>query len=499
MARDQATVTIDHTSAPAVDLRPEASRQAVPPKPARAVPALGGNPRWLRAVDAFHRGLRSPALAALDAALAAGGAIAAGAAAAPAVVLALALVGLLYVGGKYADRGSLETQGVLWYAGSIVMPVALVTLAGAALAEPLGFETADALRFGALGLGALVLARALTWSVLVVARRGGRGLDRTLILGGGERGRMVARKLAAFPEAGLVPVAMIPLGNGHGIARFMPDFPSPSELCRAIREGDIRHVVLAPDESDEAIVACIKGAEGLDVSFSILPPLADLFLHPGLVTQVGGLPLIPLGRLALSRTTLPGKRLFDLVGASLLLVLLSPIMALTALAIRIFDGGPVIYRQRRVGRDGRTFDMLKFRSMGDGAERLVIDLRDQNVASGLLFKVRDDPRVTRVGRIIRRFSIDELPQLWNVIRGEMSLVGPRPLPVEPEDFGAVDNKRHTVLPGITGYWQIAGGHDLTYEEMIKLDLAYVQNWSLWLDVRLLLRTLPALLHRRGVW
>jgi lipopolysaccharide/colanic/teichoic acid biosynthesis glycosyltransferase len=128
---------------------------------------------------------------------------------------------------------------------------------------------------------------------------------------------------------------------------------------------------------------------------------------------------------------------------------------------------------------------------------MVIDLTDHNVTDGLLFKMENDPRVTAVGRIIRRLSIDELPQLFNVVRGEMSLVGPRPLPVDPDDFGALDGKRHSVPPGITGYWQVSGGPDLAYQEMVKLDLSYIQNWSLWLDLRLLARTVPALLHRHG--
>jgi exopolysaccharide biosynthesis polyprenyl glycosylphosphotransferase len=379
------------------------------------------------------------------------------------------------------------------------MPVACITLSAVAFATELGWSSAEALRFGAASLGGLFVARMISWAVLVIARRNGLALRRTLIVGGGQRGRLVARKLRAFPEAGLLPVAMIPLGNGHGLARFLPDFPSAADLTRTISDADIHHVVLAPDESEEAIVECVKGSGDLDVTFSMLPPLSDLFLHPGLVTQVGGLPLIPLGKLAQTKTMLPGKRVFDIVGGSALIMILFPLMAIMSAAIKLSDRGPIFYRQRRVGRGGSTFAMLKFRSMIEGAERLVIDLRDQNINNGLLFKVRDDPRITRVGRLMRRISMDELPQLWNVVRGDMSLVGPRPLPVEPEDFGEVDNKRHTVRPGITGYWQIAGSHDLTYEEMIKLDLAYIQNWSLWLDVRLLLRTIPALMHRRGAW
>jgi lipopolysaccharide/colanic/teichoic acid biosynthesis glycosyltransferase len=139
--------------------------------------------------------------------------------------------------------------------------------------------------------------------------------------------------------------------------------------------------------------------------------------------------------------------------------------------------------------------MLKFRSMIDGADRALIDLRDSNITDGLLFKCERDPRVTRVGRLIRRLSIDELPQLWNVVRGDMSLVGPRPLPVEPDTFPADDARRHWALPGITGAWQVAGGPRLTYREMIDLDLEYVRDWSLRRDVAVLLRTVPAVVHR----
>ena len=190
------------------------------------------------------------------------------------------------------------------------------------------------------------------------------------------------------------------------------------------------------------------------------------------------------------------KRAFDLVVTPILLILLAPLFLVTALAIKIFDHGPILYRQRRVGRDGVQFEMLKFRSMVPGADHLIIDLHDQNAASGLLFKIHGDPRVTRLGRVLRRLSIDELPQLWNVLKGEMSLVGPRPLPTKPEEFGPIDGQRHRVRPGMTGHWQVARGDDLAYHEMIELDLAYIAGWSIALDVFLLLRTIPALVYRR---
>jgi lipopolysaccharide/colanic/teichoic acid biosynthesis glycosyltransferase len=193
----------------------------------------------------------------------------------------------------------------------------------------------------------------------------------------------------------------------------------------------------------------------------------------------------------------PGKRLFDIVVAAACLALLTPLMILVAAAVKLYDAGPVLYRQRRVGRGGKTFEMIKFRSMVVNADRLKADLHHRNVTNGLLFKVDGDPRITPVGRVIRRLSIDELPQLWNVLRGDMSMVGPRPLPVEPADFGWLDNQRHRVAPGITGYWQLSGGNGLTYEDMIELDLFYIDNWSLSRDLWLLVRTVPGLFVRTG--
>jgi exopolysaccharide biosynthesis polyprenyl glycosylphosphotransferase len=474
--------------------------EARPPvQPIQAPASFGRFPRWLKVVDAAHRAAVPPATAMLDLATAAGCAVLAGVAPGLAAALAGGLVVALYGGGKYAQRTSLETQGILWFASLVAMPAAVTALVGVAVAHSRGWDIGDPLKFAVAATVGLITLRAVMWATLAVTRRRGLGMRRTLIVGDSAHARMLAHKLNAFPEAGLLPVAMLPLGNGHGFARFMPAFPDARQLAQAIEEADVEHVVLAPDGSDAAILECVKGSNGLDVSFSMLPPLSEFFLHPTLVTQVGGLPLIPLGKVARTRATLPGKRLFDLVASSVLLIALSPVIALTALAIKLSDRGPVIYRQWRVGRNGGMFQMLKFRSMVEGAERTVIDLRDRNATNGLLFKIFDDPRVTTVGRLIRRLSIDELPQLWNVVRGEMSLVGPRPLAVRPEDFGPIDDQRHTVVPGITGYWQIAGGNGLTYEEMIKLDLAYIENWSMWLDVRLLLRTIPALVHRRGPW
>jgi lipopolysaccharide/colanic/teichoic acid biosynthesis glycosyltransferase len=191
------------------------------------------------------------------------------------------------------------------------------------------------------------------------------------------------------------------------------------------------------------------------------------------------------------------KRVFDITAAASLLLLLMPALALVAAAVALVEGRPVLFGQHRVGRGGRLFTIWKFRSMVRGADEMVEHHRDRNFNNGLLFKLEGDPRVTRLGAFLRRYSIDELPQILNVLKGDMSFVGPRPLPVDPSAFDDVAAQRHAVRPGITGPWQVQGGHALSYEDMVELDLAYIAGWSFRHDLWLLVRTLPALAIRRA--
>jgi lipopolysaccharide/colanic/teichoic acid biosynthesis glycosyltransferase len=193
------------------------------------------------------------------------------------------------------------------------------------------------------------------------------------------------------------------------------------------------------------------------------------------------------------------KALFDRLVGAVLLVLLLPVMLVVGVIIRLDSPGRAIYRQERVGRDGRTFRMAKFRTMALDAERQQPELADGNQADGLLFKLHDDPRVTSVGRFLRRSSLDELPQLWNIVRGEMSLVGPRPLPVRPEDFAGAARRRLAMRPGLTGLAQVNGRSELSWSDTVHLDVAYVDGWSLWLDLRLLARTPLVVLQGRGAY
>jgi exopolysaccharide biosynthesis polyprenyl glycosylphosphotransferase len=445
-------------------------------------------PTWLRVVDQVHGSVPSVAAVVADALVAAAAGAAAGVGrAGVAILIGLVLV-TFTAGGLYTRRTSLETQGVAWYPARVVGPLFAVVVILAAIVPPL-----TELRVAGLLAVGLVTLRALTWAIVVTARRRGRGLCRTMVIGGDAMSKTVVDKLAAFPEAGLVPVDVLhPATVDRQFGRL------PDDLSRVVTEHRIRHVVLLPEGDHDGVVAdCIERCDGLDLSFSMLPPLSELFLHPCLVTQVGGMPLIALGTVSRNVQSVPGKRLFDLVVGSALLLLAAPLMAATAVAIWLQDRGPILFQQQRVGQGGKTFPTLKFRSMVVDAEQLLPGLKDSNVTDGLLFKMERDPRVTPVGRVIRRYSIDELPQLLNVLKGQMSLVGPRPLAVHPDDFGTLDGKRHCVPPGITGYWQIAGSNGLTYDEMVKLDFAYINNWSVWLDARLLARTVPALFNRRS--
>lgn len=201
---------------------------------------------------------------------------------------------------------------------------------------------------------------------------------------------------------------------------------------------------------------------------------------------------------AADRAGLAAKRLVDIVAASLLLLIALPVLAITAVVLRLSQGKQVLYRQTRVGLDGREFRMYKFRTMVRNADDLIIDLRDQNEADGLLFKLTNDPRVTPLGRHLRTTAIDELPQLWNVVRGDMSLVGPRPaLPEEVAQYDHSLARRLEAKPGVTGLWQVNGRHELTFEDYKRFDLHYVDHRTLMLDLVILAKTIPALLSRRG--
>lgn len=240
--------------------------------------------------------------------------------------------------------------------------------------------------------------------------------------------------------------------------------------------------------------------ENLDVDLVVVPGLIDVAGPRIHMRQVGGLPLVHVDKPQVGRAAGLTKRVFDLVVASAMLLVFAPVMAVIALVIKLQDGGPVFYRQCRSGRDHETFGMWKFRSMVVDADRKLAEVAALNEADGVLFKVKDDPRVTRFGKFLRKYSLDEIPQLFNVLANQMSVVGPRPpLPAEVADYPVDMHRRLLVRPGLTGLWQVSGRSDLPFDEAVRMDLYYVDNWSLIGDLIILLKTVRAVLLSKGAY
>jgi exopolysaccharide biosynthesis polyprenyl glycosylphosphotransferase len=270
------------------------------------------------------------------------------------------------------------------------------------------------------------------------------------------------------------------------------------DIAQISAEQAVRAVIVAGSAAGGATLQLIDSALGADVAVRVSPGLANLGAARIVLEPIDGMALFSLRRHRFSRRQRFVKRSLDLAVTSIALVVAAPLMLGIALLIRLTSPGPTLFRQRRVGVQERTFIMLKFRTMIAGADAQRGHLDAGNEADGLLFKMRRDPRVTRVGRFLRRTSLDELPQLFNVLRGDMSLVGPRPaLPEEARRYAESQRGRLRVKPGVTGLWQVNGRHDLVFEDYVRYDLFYVENWSLTMDLYILAKTVPALLSGRG--
>ena len=259
-------------------------------------------------------------------------------------------------------------------------------------------------------------------------------------------------------------------------------------------------IVSGVDLDDRALLRLVDEAHQLGVRVQIAPTTTEVLTQRAEYVPGQGVPLFELRPPVFAGLEWTAKRVFDITVSSLIVVLGAPVWIVIALAVKLDSSGPVFYRDRRVGLSEHEFGMFKFRSMYTDASERQAGLETANEASGPLFKIKDDPRVTRVGKFLRRYSLDELPQLLNVLRGEMSLVGPRPLPLR--DYVQLEEwhrKRYLVLPGMTGLWQVSGRIELTFDDLVRLDFYYLENWSIWLDISILAKTLPAVAARRGAY
>jgi exopolysaccharide biosynthesis polyprenyl glycosylphosphotransferase len=327
--------------------------------------------------------------------------------------------------------------------------------------------------------------------------------QRTLILGSGVVAGQLVEKLHNNAQFGLVPVGIVD-DEVHNVGT--PDLPwlgRFGDLETIIEAQSIDRVIIAFSlASHEQLLESIRACRDAGVSVDVVPRLFEFLDGVRALDQVGGLPLLSIGAPILTSASVAAKRALDTLGSLALLTLFSPVMILIALAIKIESRGPVFFRQPRAGRGNTSFQMIKFRSMYVDAEQRKAEMEKLNeAADGVMFKIRRDPRVTRVGRFIRRFSLDELPQLFNVLKGEMSLVGPRPL-IFPETAALEEDwhlRRLELRPGLTGPWQVYGRSQSPFQEMVRFDYQYVAGWSLARDIEILLATIPAVLSGRGAY
>jgi exopolysaccharide biosynthesis polyprenyl glycosylphosphotransferase len=358
----------------------------------------------------------------------------------------------------------------------------------------------------AIGIPALILGRFALRRALYSARMHGALMLRVVIAGTPSHVDEVARVLRRETWLGYRVVgALVPDSSAEETLTGVPVLGRPEQILNAIEVAEADVIFLAGGALDSAgqLRRLAWQLEDRDVQVIVAPSVTDVSAERIRVRPVGGLPLMHLDKPRAVHASRAGKRLFDLAGSTALLALFAPLMAVAALWVKLYDGGPVFFAQVRTGRDGTSFRCLKFRSMVVDAEARLEALHAETGYShtdGGLFKLESDPRITAPGRWLRRFSLDELPQLVNVLRGEMSLVGPRPpLPAEVAAYASDTTRRLRVRPGMTGLWQVSGRADLSFDEAIRLDLFYVDNWSMLQDLAILVRTLGAVIGSRGAY
>jgi exopolysaccharide biosynthesis polyprenyl glycosylphosphotransferase len=356
---------------------------------------------------------------------------------------------------------------------------------------------------GILIIVLLSLARMLRNVFMARMRHAGIGVDRVLIVGAGEMGRTVIRNLIAQPELGYKVIGFLdddPLKIATDIGPIRALGPVDN-LPQVTQDYGIDQVIITlPWQYHRKTVRLMTECGRAGTTPRVVPDTFQLSLGSVDVEAINGIPLISVKETSLIGLNLAIKRVFDLALTGVGMLLLLPVWLVIAVAIKLDSPGPVFYKQERAGRGGKPITIYKFRSMYQGADAMLAKLLALNEASGPLFKMRDDPRRTRVGRFLRQTSLDELPQLINVLRGDMSLVGPRPaLLSEVAQYQDWHLRRLEVLPGITGLWQVSGRSDLTFDEMVMLDIYYGENWSLGLDLRILIRTIPQVLFGDGAY
>jgi exopolysaccharide biosynthesis polyprenyl glycosylphosphotransferase len=413
------------------------------------------------------------------------------------LAFAYLLTALLFArSGLYAERA--QRPGLSRIVGSL-FEVAAVALVFAVVSGE--HFSSYYLFYGSLVFAIFYIAsvRTLYEKITAALLRAAGYQRRAVLVGRGKQIGDVAHALGDDPHSpielvGYLAPQRLPANGVEPLGRL-------EDLERVLAAGRVDEVIIAdPDFPKDDAVELVDLCHRRGVRVRLAPSTMEILIHRAEFVPGQSVPLFELGPPVFEGVDFALKRTFDIVGATILLVLLSPLLIAITLAVRVTSRGPILFHSSRRGIGQRPFACLKFRTMHTDAEERQADLEVLNEASGALFKIRDDPRLTAVGRLLRRFSLDELPQLVNVLRGDMSLVGPRPLP--ERDYRMLEDwhrKRYLVLPGVTGLWQVSGRSELDFDDLVHLDFIYLERWSLALDLTILLKTIPAVFSRRGAY
>jgi exopolysaccharide biosynthesis polyprenyl glycosylphosphotransferase len=410
---------------------------------------------------------------------------------------------ILIVGLVFAKNGLYRSRESRPGGAAIVASLAFSTLIVALFALVTGREFNSYATFGVTFVLAVVLVTGLraSYDSATLSLMRALGMRRRTLLAGRSEALEELYSALARPLGGPEPEMIGTVSDAprsvSGLEQLgeMADLPA---LVRQLRPDDL--VLAGAELPDSALLELADACRSTRTRLRFVPTTAELLLQRASFVPGQVVPLLELRPPVLTGIEWAVKRTFDIVVATLVLLILTPVLAAIALLVRLGSPGPIIYRDLRIGVGEGEFAMLKFRSMYADAQSRQASLEQHNEADGAIFKMRDDPRVTPFGRLLRRLSLDELPQLVNVLRGEMSLVGPRPLPVRDyERLSDWHRKRYAVLPGITGLWQISGRSNLSFDDLVRLDFYYLENWSVWMDVAVLVRTPFAVLRGKGAY
>lgn len=417
--------------------------------------------------------------------------------------LMAAAVLLAFVFGLYRDADLTTWASGLSDAPRALVAALVIPWPVLAMAAILGLENSALVAF---------VASFSTATIDGVARATGRGWvhrvvplrQRVVIVGSGVVADRLADRLQRHSEFGLEAIGLVD-DDVHTLngSQHPPKLGALGDLASVLKNCEVDRVIIAFSRaSHQELLACIRTCRDHHVAVDVVPRLFELLDSGQALNQIGGMPLLSIGAPPLTPASRIAKRALDVIISAATLIVLSPLLLAIALAIKLDSRGPVLFHQLRAGRGDTDFTLFKFRSMHGDAEQRKKELEAENETDdGVMFKIKRDPRVTRIGRLLRRFSLDELPQFVNVLRGDMSLVGPRPLiPAEARHAAQTWSARRLDLrPGITGLWQVSGRSDLPFQEMVRFDYQYVSGWSLARDVEILLATIPVVISGRGAY